>query len=349
MNQRTAAKELKEGQPRPVYVLYGKDRFRMQEFVAFMTECLLQPDERQLGVVKFNTADAPIEEAVLEAETVPFFVPRKIVIVRDQTLLAAGGKETAKLEHQPDRLLEYLKQPSETSTIVLMVLADKLDERRKLVKRLKDQDALLPFAELQGAELMRWMQRRVQEQRRELAEAAAELLAVRCGGDLQRVAQELDKLCLHAGPDGRIAPDHVEALTEATVDEDVFALVDAITALEAGKAIAIYRALLLRREEPIKIAALLARQFRIMLQIKELDGQQYGQQQIAAQLGLHPYAVKLAAEKSRRFARGVLAAHLAKLAELDYQMKTGRLDKALGLELFLLEICAQGHDVGIRT
>jgi DNA polymerase-3 subunit delta len=84
----------------------------------------------------------------------------------------------------------------------------------------------------------------------------------------------------------------------------------------------------------------MARQFRIMLQIKELEQHHYSQQQMASQLSLHPYAVKLAAEKGRKWQADQLGKQLDRLAELDYRMKTGRMDKVLGLELFLLSLGA---------
>ena len=118
--------------------------------------------------------------------------------------------------------------------------------------------------------------------------------------------------------------------------EDVFALIDAMASGRIDRAVALYRHLLVRKEEPVKIAALIARQFRMMLQIKELESRSYSQQQMASQLGLHPYAVRLAAEKARRWPAEKLAARLSEIAELDYRMKTGQVDKTLGLELYLL-------------
>jgi DNA polymerase III subunit delta len=338
MDLRSATKEIRSGQPRPVYVLYGKDRYRMQEFVALLTDELLGADDRELGTVKLDTAETSIQEAVIEAETPPFFVGRKIIVIKDQVLLAASKE--SKLEHQPDRLIEYLKEPCETSTIIFLVQADKLDERRKLVKRLKEQDALLNFQELEGNDLLRWMIKRAHGQNRVLTEDAAELITVRCGQNEQPISQELDKLCLYVGTGGEIGRDEVDRLTIPSVEEDVFALVDAMAAIQTKRALELYKQLLLRKEEPIKIIALMARQFRIMLQIKELEGHHYTPQQTASHLGLHPYVVKLSAEKAKHYEISRLAAELSRLAELDFQMKTGQIDKVLGIELFLLKMGA---------
>lgn len=331
-----ALKELKKGVFRPVYVLYGTDRYRIGQFADKMTEALFKPDEKELGVVKFDTSETPIEEAVLEAETPPFFMERKLVWIRDAGVLAAAGKDNAKLEHKPEKLLAYLDNPSDFAVILITVQADKLDERKKLVKALKDRRALLLFQELDPSQLKQWAVKRAAEQQRTMTEEAAELLLARTGAHMQQLALEVDKLCLYAGPGGTIDVEQTALLTAASVEEDVFALVDAMATMQADRSLRLYRELLARKEEPIRIAALIARQIRIMLQIKELEPQGYSPQQMAGQLGLHPYAVKLAAEKSRKFTVPRLASLLSELAELDYGMKTGRVDKTLGLELFLL-------------
>ncbi|GGD71710.1 DNA polymerase III subunit delta [Paenibacillus nasutitermitis] len=340
MDSKEAMKQWKTGLFSPVYVIYGKDRYRMSQFVGDLTERLLPREERELGIVKFDTAETSIQEAVAEADTLPFFASRKLVLIRDQSVLATAQGKESKMEHQIDRLIAYLKQPCETSVIVFQVMAEKLDERRKVVKLLKEQNVLIPFQELQESELQQWAVKRAEEQGRLLQQEAAELLLARTGTNMQQLAHEVDKLCLHTGPGGNIGVREVETLIASTVEEDVFALIDAMASLKVDKALKLYGELLLRKEEPIKIAALIARQLRIMLQIKELSQHQYSPQQMAGQLGLHPYAVKLSVEKAKNFSVGSLGGHLDRLADLDYKMKTGKIDKTLGLELFLLSLTA---------
>jgi len=343
METKDALKEINSGRIRPVYVAYGSDRYRIEQFASLLADKLFKPEERELGIVKYDTSESPIEEAAAEAETMPFFVERKLVIIRDASVLAAAGASAkeGKLEHRAERMLDYIEQPLETTVILFIVNAEKLDERRKLVKRLKEQGALVAFNELDGHELRRWVIRRASDQGRTMSDDAAELLVARTGNRLQQLAQETDKLCLYAGEKGTIDAASVELLTASTVEEDVFALIDLIAGMQTEKALRLYRELLQRREEPIKIAALIAAQLRLMLQVKELSGHHYSPQQMASQLSVHPFRVKLAAEKSTKLTLRRLGECLAELAELDYRMKTGQVDKALGLELFLLSFGQQ--------
>ena len=349
MEAKEAFREMKAGKFRPVYVLFGKDRYRMTQFIDTLSNMMFAPEEKEMGIVKFDTAETAVEEAVLEAETPSFFGGRKLVLIRDNTVMAAGGKENAKVEHAPERVLAYLEAPIEDTVLVFAVQSDKLDERRKLVKALKDRKSLIAFQEMDMAELRQWLIKRAAEQGRVLDADGAELLITRIGMNTGGLSQELDKLCLHVGKGGKIGANEVSGLTVASLEEDVFALVDATLELQIRRALDLYKQLLTKREEPIKIAALIARQLRIMLQIKELEQHHYSPQQMAGQLGLHPYAVKLAAEKAKKFSPAVLGKLLSALADLDYGMKTGAIDKHLGLELYFLSLGVDGtrRDVGV--
>ncbi len=333
-----AVKEIKAGKYRTIYLLAGQDRYRMAQFVEFVTSSMFAVDEREMGLVKFDTAESSLEDIILEAETPPFFLEKKLIVVRDQTVMAAGSKEGSKIEHKTDLLVKYIDSPMESTVLLFQVHADKADERRKLVKLIKDRDSLLMFSELDHNQTKQWVSKYAAEQNRKITGAAAELLISRVGVQLQRLSQEMDKLCLHVGQDGVIEEETVRMLTSVSVEEDVFALVDAIAELQIARALQMYKELLIRREEPIKIAALIARQIRIMLQIKELEQHHYSPQQMAGHIGQHPYTVKLAAEKGKKFTVHRLGAILSELAELDFKMKSGQMDKELGMELFLLSL-----------
>ncbi|WP_019006975.1 DNA polymerase III subunit delta [Cohnella laeviribosi] len=342
MESGQAFRELREGKIRPVYVCCGMEAYRMNEFTEQLVSRLVEPEHREMAIMRYNTSEHSIDEIIDEAETLPFLVPHKLVIVRDSVVFASSGKEAAKIEHRPERLLEYMRSPMETTVLVFIVPHEKLDERKKVSKAAKQSDAVVNFSPLSAEELMQWVARRAEKQRRTIEPAALTELLRRVGTDMAALAAETDKLCLHAGENGTVTAQSVADLVPASTEQSVFKLTEEIAALRTDRALAIYYDLLKQREEPIKLTALLVRQFRNMLFIKELSRQGYTPQQIAGQTGLHPYAVKMMGEHIRSFSTDRLARILERLAELDYAMKTGRVEKTLGLELFLMETGARG-------
>lgn len=339
MDAKAAAKAVKQGDVSSVYLLYGSEKFQMREFAEFLETQLIPKEDRDFAIVHMDLGETPIQAVVEEAETVPFMVQKKLVFVRDTSFFTAA-KDNRGVEHKPEALLEYLNNPADYSVIVFMVGAEKLDERKKVVKAVKKAGVSLSFAPLGGEDLLRWVDKQVRNRGCSLREGAAEAIVRNAGTSLQTLAGEIEKLCLYAGDGGTIDTSTVDMLVARSTEQNVFALVEDIANLRLDKALGIYYELLKQREEPIKIAALITRQFRIILQVKTLSAQSYSQQQIASQLGLHPYAVKIAGEQARKFESARLEGILNHLANLDYQMKTGAVDKVLGIELFLLRLGA---------
>ena len=92
-----------------------------------------------------------------------------------------------------------------------------------------------------------------------------------------------------------------------------------------------------RNEEPIKIIVMLANQFRIMYQGKCLYKKGHSEKEISDILEIHPYRIKLALTKGALFDNNILLKYLEGLADLDLAIKTGKIDKYLGLEMFIIK------------
>jgi DNA polymerase III subunit delta len=327
------------GQALPVYVCYGVDKYSLERFVSRLIDSLVEPEHREFALGKYDLQETGLSEVIEDAETPPFMVPRKVIVARP-ALFFTGQKDTSKVEHPVDRLLQYISSPTDFSTIVFIVEAEKLDERKKVVKALKDQGAVFSFQPLSADDLTAWVRSESARLGITFSSDAAETLVLYTGGNLQTLAGELDKLSLYAGSGQQIDREMVETLVVPTMEQNIFILIDEIVRLRLEKALRMFYELLKQKEEPVKIVILIARQFRIMAQVKELSRQGYSQQQIAGQIGVHPYAVKIAADQAKQYGTPQLAKILSDLADLDHQMKSGQMDKVLGLELFLLGLAS---------
>lgn len=340
MDYKQAAREWSQGTVRSLYVLHGAETYIMSEWLELLTSKWVSPETKDFALSRYDLHETPLEAVIEDAETPPFLAERKVVIAAGAQFLT-GGRDTSRAEHRVEALSAYAERPAEHAVVVLTVSAEKLDERKKVVKQLKQQAAVLSFQALGPAELHQWLTKKAGAWNVRLEEQAAELLLRRVGGSCGTLASEIEKLALYVGRGNTVDERAVEALTVRTTEQNVFQLVEEIARLQPDRALTILHDLLKEKEEPIKLLMLIARQFRMMLGAKELSRQGFSNTQMASQLGAHPYAVKLAAEQAKRYKPETLERIMADLAELDVGMKTGAVDKVFGLELFILRLGAK--------
>jgi DNA polymerase-3 subunit delta len=184
---------------------------------------------------------------------------------------------------------------------------------------------------------------------------ALRVLAERAGTDPQRLAGEVEKLCLWAGERNRITAEDVQAVANDLAETWVFDFTAAFAERELGRAVTLLRELLLQGEVPLRVLALLAREVRLLLLAREtLDEERGGkgvpreftafQKQVLPALdprtreafgNLHPFVLFRCLRNAERWSAKELRAAYSALARLDMEMKSGRLDPAFLLERFV--------------
>lgn len=334
----TILEELKKDQFKPLYLLYGEESYFIEKTIQAMKDRMLHPDWSDFNYTSVDLTKTPIEVAIQEAENFPFGEGRRLIIAHNALFLTATNKSS--VEHSMEALLALLEQPTDFSSLVLIVPQNKLDERKKVVKELLKRSRVLHATPLSPLEWENWINKCIIEKGIALDRSSMDILIRYLPNNLQMVENELEKLSLyvHNRHDNRIEADELKKVISRTVEGDVFDLVEKIVSRNFQAAFEIYYELTKQNEEPIKILALLARQFRMILQSKVMSKEGYSQKQIAAQLKVHPYPIKIAVEQGKRFSEEELVQIITHIADLDYQIKTGQREKQFGLELLLLRI-----------
>ncbi|MGI6126118.1 MAG: DNA polymerase III subunit delta [Planifilum sp.] len=327
-------REIAQGTLAPVYLLYGQETFLMEEICDALREQVLDGGDPSFNEVVVDLDEVPVQQLVQEAESTPFFGERRIVIGRNARFLSTA-KVRQKVEHRPEALLQYVKEPLPTTVLVLLVPEEKLDTRKKAVKTLQKSVRMVRCDPLEGKELESWVLDRFRRHGVKPHPEAVHRLIQLAGNDLRRLHHECAKLATYAGAGGGVSTGDVERMVPRTLEEDVFKLVDRVAGRKLEEAFAILYDLLNQREEPIRILALMIRQFRIMLQVKVLAAQGKSEREIASLLGLHPYPVKLARRQGKGFSEEQLRRLLLAAIETDQAIKSGKIDKTLALERFL--------------
>lgn len=192
-------KEWKAGKFRPVYLFVGEEASAKREALAKLKELFAADD---FNLFEFSgDAESEAPQAVSEALTLPVFSDKRLVLVTNSKL-PAGAKEV---------YLEYLKNPSPTTTLVLMSEDKRPDAKDALTNAAGKAGAIGLFAPLTEEEAVARLTAAAKAAGKELTADAADMLVGEAGTDWGVLGQELEKLSLYAKDRPKIAADDVLA------------------------------------------------------------------------------------------------------------------------------------------
>ena len=311
-----------------IYLLYGKEELLIQK----ETDNIKKENElNDLDVNEYELDTVSLKEALEDAETISFFHDKKAVILNHCTFLT-GTTKKGSIEQPIALLEEYIKHPNPSTILILVVFSEKLDERKKIVKMLKKEVIVKELNQVANQEqFVKDLFHGYQISRDDL-----NLFQKKVGNHLELLEQEAEKLKMASFQEKTITTELIQDITIQTIDLDIFGLIEAIVLKQKEKAMMMLDEMIKRGEEPLMILIMLANQFRIIYQAKELYQKGYTEKNIASMLSIHPFRIKKALEKGRMFSSEILLSYIKQLAELDYQIKNGGINKRMGLELFLL-------------
>jgi len=326
------------------YVFHGDDDYSLHQTLGEMKAKMGDQAIADLNTTVLDGRSLALDELRTTCDTLPFLSERRLVIV--EGLLAryeprAGGTESGKGHADPleSGLRSYLPTMPESARL-FFVERVALSEKNPLLKMAKELGGKVHvFSSPTGAELTAWIEKRVRAAGGTISPRAAETLGAFVGGNLRQLAQEIDKLIAYAG-ERTIQDGDVQLLVADAREVKIWTLTDALAARNRDHALGVLHQLIDDGEQPPVLMAVISRQFRSLLQIKELAEQRLAPEAIASQLHMHPFVVKNAVLTARSFSNERLDAIFHHLLAADLAVKTGRLDPTLALDLLVVEITA---------
>ena len=314
-----------------LYLIYGIEDYIIDEAIKkIITDNNIIDD----NIIKYNLDEVNVSLALEEASTVSMFDSKKLVICEECTFLTGENKK--EINHDIDSLTKYINNPFTDVFLVFVVRKEKLDDRKKIVKELKKNSTVIEAQKKENYNLNNYIIDYVNKNGYNMSKNACIKLIERAGNNLSNLISECDKIFLYKDDEKNITEEDIENLVFKNIEDNIFELTNAVMNKDKKKIINIYKDLILMGEEEIKLIVMLANQFRMILQVKLMVKNGYKERDMATIIKEHPYRVKLAMQSN--FKINELENYLIKLEELDYSIKSGKLDKSFGFEMFLLNI-----------
>ena len=244
---------------KPIYLFYGEEDFLIDEAVKRLKAA------GDFSDFNFEVIDGEVADlnSVLNAIlTQPMLSSRRMVVIKDLPVFSRSD------EKEIEPLMKVL-QSGEAMVVFTLSEVDKRRKFFKAVESLGEVKEFKPFAEWEGNKVIAWIVEKVRQSGKKIGAHAANLLYETSGSNLRILASEIDKLVTYIGERGHIEEKDVMAL--ATYGKvNVFTLLDALRDKNIPKAHEALAKLLKDKEEPVGLVALLATQYRMLLQVKSL-------------------------------------------------------------------------------
>jgi DNA polymerase-3 subunit delta len=313
-------------------LLHGNDEFAIAAHIEKLCAGLGDPSNTDMNIARFDGRAGLDYEAFNRAvNTAPFLAPRRVVVLM-HPIPALNSPETRK------KVLDLFDKAQPTTTIVLAEF-EELKSGHWLVKWAQaGSRALIRVYNLPKRwEMPRWIESEAKKQGGRIEPDAAVLLSERVGEDTRIAAQELTKLLAYANFERPISVLDVERVSILSAQGSVFELVDALGQRDGKKAQHTLHQLL-EDEDALEFWGMVIRQFRLLIQARELLDENASVQEIQKSLGLHEFVAQKVTAQAKRFSLPVLEAIYHKLLEIDEGAKTGQVTLEVALDTLIVEL-----------
>ena len=315
--------DLKTGQLKNLYLLYGEEAYLRKQYRDRLRNAML-PEGDTMNYAYYEGKNVNPREIIDLAETMPFFAERRVIVLENTGFFKSASPELA----------EYVKAVPESTSLIFV--EEEIDKRGKLYKSVKDKGRIVEFTRQDDRTLVKWILGMAKRENLSMTESVARYFLSKVGNDMANIQKELEKLFCYCMNHTEIRIYDVDEICTTQITNHIFDMVDAVANKEQKKALDYYYDLLALKEPPMRILFLLTRQFRILMEIKELDRLGFGQKELASKVGIMPFLVNKYRAQAKSFKAKELRAIIEDGVQTEENVKTGKMGDVLSVELFLV-------------
>jgi len=321
---KTIDNDIKRQEFKKVYLLYGEERYLIRQYRDKLKNAMADPEDT-MNFSTFEGDDINVKEIIDLAETLPFFADRRVILIEDSKLFKKGG----------DELGDYMEALPESTYFIFV--EDEIDKRSRLYKAVAKCGNAIEFGKQTDETLMKWVGGRISKEGKNITQAAYQSFISKTGTDMQNIEKELEKLICYTMDKDVIEPEDVEAITTEQISNKVFEMVDAIASHKQKHAMDLYYDLLALKEAPMRILFLITRQFQILLTVKVMSNQGFGNKDIAAKAGCPEWTVRKYQGQAKAFSLEQIKQAIADGVSYEEAVKTGRMNDQMAVEMFIVQ------------
>lgn len=323
----------KGGKPLPPVILFcpGTAPFKKEDWepqlaeqaTKIIVDAQVDPSMHDMALTTYYADETKPGDVTIEAQTMPFLSPNRVVIVRNAEKFA-GMAADKKSPLFP--LINYLEDPADFTTLIF--IASQVDKRMKFYKACAAAGLVVECPQLDDKSLASWTEAQVKELGKTIQHAAINELLHRAGNRLSDINNSLQLVVNYVGDNDTIKMQDVVAATADVAEESVWALTDAIAKSDARNAINALHQLLSFGKAPDEVMGL----------INWLLESAYAALPHTAPTIKSPYVLKKVEPLAKHFGAEKIKRAFSLCTDTHFMIRSTGVDQQLALELLVVKL-----------
>ncbi|MEQ8628506.1 DNA polymerase III subunit delta [Ekhidna sp.] len=309
-------KDINSGSYAPVYFLQGEETFYIDDIINNIENNALEESQRSFNQVVLYGKDTTLTDVIGAARRYPMMGERQVVIVKE-----AQEMRDWKSEDKQTLVVNYLENPLPSTILVFGYKYKTVDKRTKFGKSIEKHSVFLNAKKLYDNQVPDWIRNYCKSQGVKIDDSAVMMLSENIGNNLQRLANEIQKLLLNVKKDDVVNSAIVQKYVGISKDYNIFELQKALSGLNKLKALKIanYFASNPSNNPLVLTIYSLFSYFSKLLLIHHADNK--NEKALASLIGVNPFFVKEYMQAARNYPVGKVVKNIKYLHEADMQSK----------------------------
>ena len=306
--------ELKNKDYKPIYFLEGEESYYLDLISDFILENVLSEDEKGFNQSILYGKDLSIDTIMTTAKRFPMMAERQVVVIR----------EAQNIRNIED-LATYAEKPMKSTILVISHKYKTIDKRKRLYKAILKNGVYFESKHLYDNQIPAWISKYLKGKNLGIDPRAAQMIADFIGTDLQRIVNELEKVCISLVPGTSIMPDDIERNIGISKEFNIFELQNALGNRDILKANRIINFFIdNEKNNPLTvILGNLLNYFRKLLVYHSIENKS-DRSLVAQKLGVNPFFINEYVNASKNYSLDKAIKIIAIMRECDLRSKGAR-------------------------